>query len=80
VDTIAGADRKEFLSQADSGHAGKEVQDLLAGVCMVEHAIAGPEPLLPEIELGRAVGSVDEMLQGEIAGAASDRFRARDHS
>jgi hypothetical protein len=80
MDTVAWAYEERVVAVANGGFAGNEVKDLFTGMGMVENPLTGLKPLLTEIELGRAVGSIDEMLQRQVAWAAADRFLARDHS
>jgi hypothetical protein len=49
-DTFTRSKNESFASQTHGDFAGKEVQNLLAGMGMIEHSISRLQPLLTEIE------------------------------
>jgi hypothetical protein len=61
-DALARPKHEGFGSESYRGFASEEVENLFAGVGVFQHAIAGLEPLLAEIERGRAVGFIHEVL------------------
>jgi hypothetical protein len=49
-DTFTRSENESFVSQTHGDFAGKEVQDLLTGMGVIEHSISRLQPLLTEIE------------------------------
>ena len=76
-DAFSGSEYERLGSQPNGSFAGQEMQNLFAWVRVIEHDIARAKPLLTEIERGRTVGFVYQMLQRQVAGAAADRFVGR---